>query len=74
MSATNRDAWRRAVRTWLGGLVAAVLVNVTPAALALAGTIEWTAAYWAAEGQLIGTLALSGAISYAFRHMYPPRE
>lgn len=71
--AAHRDAWSRAVRTWTGGLITAVLVNLAPAALALTGSVRWTREYWTAEAILLGNLALSGAVSYVFRRLVPPK-
>lgn len=58
----------------MAGLGSAVLVSVTPAALAIAGSIRWTREYWLAELAILGSAALTGALSYVFRHAVPPKS
>jgi heme/copper-type cytochrome/quinol oxidase subunit 4 len=70
-SATD-DAKQRAIRSYLGGLVVAVLVAILPLAEAGAGHISWTLAWWAAFGNALLSPALAAGASYVMRHLAPP--
>lgn len=66
------DARQRAIRTWAGGLIAAVLLAVLPILDAAAGNIEWSTAWWVALGNALVSPAVGAAVSYVLRHLAPP--
>lgn len=66
------DARQRAVRTWAGGLIVAVLLAVLPVLDAAAGNIQWSTAWWVALGNAVITPAVSAIVSYILRHLAPP--
>jgi heme/copper-type cytochrome/quinol oxidase subunit 4 len=66
------DAKQRALRTWAGGLIVAILLAVLPVLDAAAGNIQWSSAFWVALGNAVVTPAVSAAVSYVQRHLSPP--
>lgn len=66
------DARQRAVRTWVGGIIASVLLAVLPVLDAAAGNIEWSTAWWVALGNAVLAPAVSAVVSYVLRHLAPP--
>lgn len=67
------DARSRAWRTFLQGLITAVLVAVGPiVAVAVGGGIKWTKEYWLGLGLLVGAAAVSAAVAYVMRFVKPP--
>jgi hypothetical protein len=68
----SEDAWNRAVRTFVQGLlvdVGAVVVAVLVTAL---GSPEWTAEYWMGIGVLLLKTVVTAVASYAARKLAPP--
>lgn len=70
-SATD-DARQRAIRSYVGGLIVAVLGAVVPILEAAAGNIQWSKAWWIALGITVASPALHAAASYVMRHLAPP--
>jgi heme/copper-type cytochrome/quinol oxidase subunit 4 len=66
------DARQRALRTWVGGLIVAVLLATLPVVDAAAGNIQWSTAWWVALLNAVITPAVSAAVSFALRHLAPP--
>lgn len=66
------DARQRAVRTFMGGLLSAVLAAVVPVLLATAGQIRWTREWWLATAAALGLVALNAAVAYILRYAKPP--
>lgn len=68
----NVDARSRAWRTFLQGLIAAVVVAVGPVVATAAGGIHWTREYWIGLGVLAGNAAVAAAVAYVMRFLKPP--
>lgn len=67
------DASSRAVRTFVGSLIAVALTAAgTALTAALAGGIRWTAAYWQAVGAAVGLAVVNAAVAYVLRHLATP--
>lgn len=66
------DARQRAVRTFIGSLLSAVLVGVAPVVEALAGQIQWTRGWWVAAVSAVGLAAVNAAVAYVLRYLKPP--
>lgn len=69
---TNADAWQRAIRTLLIGLlvdagtaVAGVLATALPG-------VHWTREWWLALGGLVATTVVKSVASYIGRKVAPP--
>jgi hypothetical protein len=72
-ASANADAVNRAIRTWIGGIISAALTAAGPGLLVLFGAIRWTPTYWATVGGVVLSAFLTGAVSYAMRHLAPPQ-
>lgn len=68
----HQDGVRRAVRTWIAGILAAFLTLAGPGLLAMFGAIRWTAEYWTTVGTLAAGSLLTATITYAMRRLVPP--
>lgn len=69
----GQDAWNRAVRTFVQGLlvdVGAVVVAVLVATLSEG--VEWTSEYWMGVGALLIKTCVTAVVSYAARKFAPP--
>jgi hypothetical protein len=66
------DARQRAVRSYLGGLIVAVLGSAVPILEAAAGDLQWSRAWWIALGITVASPALHAAAAYVLRHLAPP--
>lgn len=71
--ATAADARNRALRTFLWGLAIDVTFALSSVLGVAMGEIHWTKAYWLALGGLLLKTALTAAVSYAMRHLAPPK-
>jgi hypothetical protein len=67
------DARQRAIRSYLGGLLVAVLAAVLPILQAAAGDIEWSSAWWLALLNAVASPALYAVVAYVGRHVAPPQ-
>lgn len=70
-----QDARNRAARTFVGGLLADVLLAAS-GALTLTLTdpaFDWTAAYWTGVGLTLAKTVLTTAISFIGRKVAPPQ-
>jgi heme/copper-type cytochrome/quinol oxidase subunit 4 len=70
---TAADARNRAIRTFLGGLLAVVLAAAVPVVMVAAGSIRWTKEWWIALGVAVAQVSLTAAISYVARYTHPPQ-
>lgn len=68
------DARQRAVRTFLGSLLSAVLAAALPVVLSLAGQIHWTREWWLAAATAVGLAALNAAVAFVMRYVKPPTQ
>jgi len=66
------DARQRAWRSYVGGLIVAVLAAVLPIVQAALGNIEWSSAWWLALLNAVASPALYAVVAYAGRHVAPP--
>jgi heme/copper-type cytochrome/quinol oxidase subunit 4 len=69
---TDDDARQRAIRSYLGGLIAAVIMAVAPLGDAALGNIQWSRAWWIALGLGLVSPALHAVVAYVLRHLAPP--
>lgn len=70
---TRTDAISRAVRTFVAGLLASVILAVGPVIAAASGEVRWTAVWWEALGASVATAAVSAGLSYLGRYKLPPK-
>lgn len=66
------DARQRAIRSYLGGLLVAVLAAVVPIVQAALGHVEWSSAWWLALLNAVLSPALYAVVAYVGRHLAPP--
>jgi hypothetical protein len=69
---TRRDAWVRAVRTFVQGLWVDVLAAVLGALTLALSDVHWTKAWGVALVALLVKTAATAATSYVYRHLKPP--
>jgi hypothetical protein len=68
----NIDARSRALRTFVQGLISAVLVAVGPVVAVAFGGLQWTKEYWLGVGVLVGSAVVTACVSYVMRYLKPP--
>lgn len=68
------DAWQRAVRTFVAGLVASVVVSIVPAVLILLGTVRFTREWGTVALATLGTVTLNAIASYIARYIKAPSQ
>jgi Na+/melibiose symporter-like transporter len=69
----EHDAQTRAFRTLIQGLAVDLAAAIaTAAAVAIAGGIEWTQAYWVALALAVAKSAVTAIVSYFARKLIPP--
>jgi hypothetical protein len=68
----RRDAWVRAVRTFVQGLWVDVLAAVLGALTLALSDVHWTRAWGVALVALLAKTAATAAVSYVYRHIKPP--
>ena len=70
-SATD-DARQRAIRSYVGGLLVAVLAAVVPIVQAALGDVQWSSAWWLALLNAVLSPALYAVVAYVGRPLKPP--
>lgn len=68
----NRDAWNRAIRTFIQGLWVDVSAALAIAIVTGLTDVRWTKEFWVAFGLALAKTVAVAATSYVYRRLRPP--
>lgn len=69
----KEDARNRAIRTFLEGLISAVITTLVAALPVVLANPQWTKAFWVGVAISLGTVTLTAVVSYVARFLVPPK-